>query len=485
MSLSRRDFLKASASGIFLGPAAGMLAQSRSSRDNPKKKNVVFIVVDDLNTTLRCYGHPLVQTPHIDALAQLGVRFENACCNYAVCNPSRSSFLTGLRPDSTGIFDNKTPFNSMLSGRTTLPRLFRENGYYTKRLGKVFHGSGDYEDGLAWDEKGDPAGTSRGKQGTGRNMTDGALSWCRWLAADGDDEDQSDGNIAAQAVNFLKAKHNQPFFLALGFHKPHDPFIAPARYFALYPLEDCAPPKIPQGWEPLDCLSLPCGTKAIFDKFDDQDKREFLRAYYACTTFMDAQIGKVVQALRNNNLMDDTLIMIFGDHGYHLGEHGWWNKVTVFERSHRSALVMVVPRETPAGSTCHEIVEFVDFFPTLVDLCGLSGAPADLEGISFRALLNDPAAPWKEAGYIQVKRESIFGRAVHTQRWRYVEWDQGKRGIELYDHDTDPREYFNLADNPDYTGQLEYLKNLLHSGQNRLREPKSASDDNPMRGKRV
>ena len=483
MLLSRRDFLKAS--GIFLGGVSAVLGQSRSSRDSPRQKNVVFIVIDDLNTTLGCYGHRLVQTPHMDALAQTGVRFENACCNFAVCNPSRSSFLTGLRPDSTGIFDNKTPFNSMLSGRTTLPRLFRENGYYTKRLGKVFHGSGDHEDELAWDEKGNPGGTSQGKQGIGRNMTDGALNWCRWLAADGDDEDQSDGRIAAKAVDFLEGKHNQPFFLALGFHKPHDPFIAPARYFDLYPLEDCDPPEIPEGWEPLDCLSLPCGTKAIFEKFDNQDTREFLRSYYACTTFVDAQIGKVVQGLQDNNLMADTIIMVFGDHGYHLGEHGWWNKVTVFERSHRSPLIMVVPGETPAGQTCHEIVEFVDFFPTLADLCGLTGAPEDLEGISFQALLNDPATPWKEAGYIQVKRGSIFGRAVHTQRWRYVEWDQGRRGIELYDHDTDPCEYFNLADYPEYADRIEYLKNLLHTGQNRFREPQGASDDNPSRRTRV
>jgi len=146
---------------------------------------------------------------------------------------------------------------------------------------------------------------------------------------------------------------------------------------------------------------------------------------------------------------------------------------------------MVVPGETPVGQTCHEIVEFVDFFPTLADLCGLAGAPEDLEGISFRALLNDPATPWKEAGYIQVKRGSIFGRAVHTQRWRYVEWDQGRRGTELYDHDTDPCEYFNLADYPEYAGQIEYLKNLLHTGQNRFRESQDTSDDNPSRRTRV
>jgi len=419
----------------------------------------------------------------MDSLAQMGVRFENACCNYAVCNPSRSSLLTGLRPDSTGIFDNKTPYCSMLADRISLPRLFRDNGYYTKRLGKVFNGSKDQEDPLAWDERGNPGGTSLGKKGVGRNMTDGALNWCRWLAAEGDDEDQSDGNLAKEAVQFLERKHYQPFFLALGFHKPHDPFIAPARYFDLYPLEVCDPPEIPEGWEPLDCLAIPCGTKAIFDRFDDQERREFLRSYYACTTFVDVQIGKVIQAVQDNNLAEDTIIMVFGDHGYHLGEHEWWNKVTVFERSHRCLLIMVVPGETPEGETCYEVVEFVDFYPTLADLCGLTGTPEDLEGISFRALLSDPALPWKEAGYIQVKRGDIFGRAVHTQRWRYVEWDEGRRGIELYDHEIDPSEYFNLAGNPEYADQIAYLKDLLHNGQNRLRQVESTPVDSSSEGR--
>jgi len=434
------------------------------------QKNVVFITIEDINTDVGCYGHPLVQTPYMDSLAATGMRFGNAGCNYAVCNPSRSSFLTGLRPDTTGIFDNVVPYMDNLADRVSLPQLFRNNGYYTKRLGKIFNGGGDQEDPLAWDEASSPGGTSLGQTGEGRNLTDGVLDWCRWLAANGDDEDQSDGNIAKEAVEFLNQSHSVPFFLGLGFHKPHDPFSAPASYFDLYPLEDCDPPVVPGGWEPFNCLSVPCGTMAIFDLFDDQDKREFLRARYACTTFVDAQVGKVIQALEDNQLIDDTIIILFGDHGYHHGDHRWWNKVTVFDRSHRAPFIVVAPdSEAPAGSVTNEIIEYVDIYPTLAEMCKLEDVPDDLEGISFSPLLDNPNLPWKEAGYIQVRRGSIFGRAIHTQRWRYVEWEDGLQGRELYDHQTDPEEYINLAEEPEYADEILYLQDLLYTGHNQIR----------------
>ena len=440
-----------------------------------ESKNVVFIVIDDLNDTVGSYGHPVVQTPNMDALADRGMRFENALCNYAVCNPSRSSFLTGLRPDTTGIFGNRDyeEYADHLSHRVSLPRLFRNNGYYTKNLGKIFHTtSPEDQDVLAWDEINDYGATSLGNTGVGRNLTDGSLAWCRWLAANGDDEDQGDGRIAQQAVTFLNQSHDKPFFLAVGFHKPHDPFNAPASYFDLYPLEDCDPPVVPEEWEPLGRLNIPYSSMDDFAAFDDNDKREFLRAYYACTTFVDVQVGKVIQALEDNQLMDDTIIILFGDHGYHLGEHHHWNKVTVFGKCHRAPFMVVAPdAQAPAGSVTSEIIEFVDIYPTLADMCRLKNVPSDLEGISFQPLLDDPDMPWKEAGFIQVRRSDGMGRAVKNERWRYVEWEDAGQSRELYDTYTDPIEYVNLAGNPAYADVTLYLQELLHNGHNRFRVP--------------
>ena len=230
--------------------------------------NVVFIVVDDLNTTLGCYDHPLVQTPNVDRLAGEGILFRNAYCNFSVCNPSRSSFLTGLRSETLGILDNRTPLQSVLDGRITMPNLFRRNGYYTVSIGKVFNGRNELNDPDAWNEIYSFKTTELGEQGEGRNLTNGKLKWCRWLAAEGSDEDQQDGQTTKQAIDFLKGEHEQPFFLAVGMAKPHDPFNAPKKYFDLYPIEECVPPELPDNWDPPYPHTLP-GETETFNKFTD------------------------------------------------------------------------------------------------------------------------------------------------------------------------------------------------------------------------
>ncbi len=436
-----------------------------------KSKNVLFIIIDDLNDTLGCYGHPVVLTPNIDDLAGRGLRFENALCNYPVCNPSRSSFLSGLRPDTTTILGNSGPENqyaNVLGHRVSLPRLFRNNGYYTKSLGKIFHTTNPHDqDALAWDEINDYGATALGGTGEERNMTDGALGWCKWRKAGGGDEDQGDGIIAREAVSFLNQTHDKPFFLAVGFHKPHDPFIAPAPYFDLYPLANCTPPTVPSGWA-AESNNIPQSSRDIFLAFDDNDKREFLRSYYACTTFVDTQVGKVIQALDNNGLAEDTIIFLLGDHGYHLGEHEHWNKVTVFGKCHGAPFMVVAPdAEADEGLVTSEIIEFVDIYPTLAEMCKLKDVPSDLEGISFQPLLDDPTQPWKEAGFIQVSRNG--GHAIQTERWRYTEWTDGFR--ELYDHQADPIEYNNLIDDPQYADVILYLQELFQNGQNRFKTP--------------
>lgn len=425
-----------------------------------QKPNVLFIVVDDLNNSTGCYGHSVVKSPGIDRLASRGIRFDRAYCQFTICNPSRTSFLTGLRPDTTGILNNTTPFRSKLPDAVTLPQLFRKNGYFTARVGKVFHSAKNMDDPQAWDVKSDPKGAPLGKKGQGRNLTGDRVRWCRWLAAEGDDEDQPDGQVAAEAIHLLEQHRHNPFFLAVGFHKPHDPFIAPKRYFDLYPLERLKPPKDPPDRSAELGQAIASGWKAEFDRFTDREHREFMRAYYAGISFMDAQLGKITAAMDRLELWQNTIVVFFGDHGYHLGERGWWNKNTVFELSARAPLIVVTPKIKTTARGCSAIVEFVDIYPTLADSCGLS-PPANLEGTSFKPLLDDPELPWKKTAFTQVQRVRIAGRSVRTEHWRYTEWDQGKQGTELYNHDNDPGEYYNLAGDPQYTETVAELRKLL------------------------
>lgn len=430
---------------------------------DPPRPNVLFIAIDDLRTELGCYGADHVRTPNIDRLAAQGMRFDRAYVQAAFCNPSRVSFLTGLRPDNTRVLGNRTWFRDNLPDAVTLPQLFKQNGYYTLRLGKIFHGAESMEDPQAWHEAIYPKVTERGLRGEGRNLTDGKVKWCRWKAAEGDDLDQPDGQIAQLAVDFLKKRHEQPFFLAVGFHKPHDPFIAPARYFDGYPLDSLRLHRDPPDRSPDVTLAIPGTWKTPFDEFTDQERREFLRAYYACTTFVDAQVGKVLRALDESGARDNTVVILISDHGYHLGERGWWNKNTLFELTARTPMIIYAPQMRAKGQSCRRLVEFVDIYPTLTDLCGVT-SPANLAGRSAAPLLDDPDQPWKQAAYMQLVRGAAEGRTVRTERWRYTEWDQGRQGIELYDHDDDPGEYHNLANDPQHAATVIKLRKLLREG---------------------
>jgi len=378
----------------------------------------------------------------------------------AFCNPSRVSFLTGLRPSQTGILDNRTHFRERLPDVVTLPELFRRSGYLTVRLGKIFHGAEDMEDPRAWDVARYPKGTSVGRRGEGRNLTEGRVRWCRWLAAEGTDEDQPDGQIARHAVEFLEEEHDEPFFLAVGFHKPHDPFVAPRRYFEPYPLDEIEVHRDPSGRGPDVPYAIPRGWSREFAKFTDRERRELLRAYWAGTTFMDAQLGKVLDALDRSAHADDTVVFVLSDHGYHLGERGWWNKNTLFELTARTPLIVRTPGMEAAGRRCERLVEFVDIYPTLVELAGLE-APAGLAGRSFVPLLEDPAREWKDAAYTELRRGAVHGRSVRTARWRYTEWDGGEAGVELYDHASDPGEWTNLADRPEHQSTVRELQERL------------------------
>lgn len=434
--------------------------------------SVLFIVMDDLRTELGCYGAEGVITPNIDRLAKAGVLFKNAYAQYPVCNPSRASLLSGLRPAETGIVTNQLPFRRAMPDIRSLPQFFRNNGYFTAGIGKIFHLGEDNKEGkpvkfrdpLSWDffYDGMEDATKLGKTGEGRNLTNGKLPWCAWLAAEGDDEDQPDGLNAKVAVDMLEKHHGEPFFIGLGFHKPHDPFIAPKKYFDMYPPGSTKLASEPEDRSKQVRHAIPNHTD--FAAFNDVERREFKRAYHACTTFADAQLGKVLDAMDRLKLWDNTIVILIGDHGYHLGEHEWWNKVTVYELGARAPMMVWVPGAKGLGKPTDALVEFVDFYPTLLDYAGLV-APHKLSGSSFRSIMDDPGLPGKDAAYTQVNRPGSTGLSVRTERWRYTEWGKdGKDGIELYDHASDNGEYHNLSDAREHAELRSKLSGLLEKG---------------------
>jgi arylsulfatase A-like enzyme len=433
--------------------------------------NILLIVIDDLRTELGCYGVGEVLSPNIDRLARKGMLFHNAYAQYPVCNPSRSSFLSGLRPDETGILSNDMPFRRLHPDLVALPQLFRQNGYYTAGLGKIFHRSVDqpgkpvlFEDPQSWDYfyDGSKDATELGRRGEGRNLTEGRLRWCQWLAAEGDDQDQADGLAARTAVRILEENRDKPFFIGLGIHKPHDPFVAPKQYFERYPEGETKLAVEPEDRSPRVPLAIP--NDRDFARFTDKERREFKRAYQACVSFADAQVGKVFDTLDRLELWENTIVILMGDHGYHLGEHDWWNKVTVFELCSRAPMMVWVPKAKGMGRDTRAIMEFIDLYPTLVDYAGLD-APHRLSGESLRPVLDNPALAGKPAAYTQVTRGDKMGRSVRTARWRYTEWGpNGELGIELYDHDQDPGEYHNLSGSPPNAELCGELKILLSKG---------------------
>lgn len=437
--------------------------------------NVLFVVADDLRDTLGCYGNKSVKTPNIDRLAARGVRFERAYVQYPVCNPSRSSFLTGLRPDQTGVTDNSTLLRSKLPDVVTLPQLFRQHGYYAAAFGKIFHLGGGSDTAArhrwmdlpkSWDESHAFEATPTGKIIEGRNLTDGKLRWCQWGMTAGTDDDQPDGQNARAAIALMEKLGEKPWFIGLGFHKPHDPFVAPKKYFDLYPPDSIRLYRDPNEMTPAPPLAVGFGEFGeAFRKFTDTERTEFQRAYYSGVSFIDAQLGRVLAALDRLKLTDRTLIVFIGDHGYHLGEREWWNKNTLFERSTRTPLIIAVPGKKPGIAT--GIVEFVDIYPTIAELCGVK-PPNDLAGQSLRPLIDDLSLPGKTAALTIVTRGVHRGDSIRTERWRYTEWSDGTQ--ELYDHSSDSEETHNVAQaNPEQAKSLSELLHAMTMGQYQAR----------------
>lgn len=435
-----------------------------------QRYNVLFIISDDLNNCLGCYGHNLVRSPNIDGLAKSGVVFDRAYCQFPLCNPSRASLLTGMRPDSSQVYDNTLHFRKNHPDVVTLPQLFRKHGYWVARVGKLYHygvptqiGTDGLDDKPSWDQVVNPIGRDRREESKIFSLVPGQFGGVlSWLAAEGTDEEQTDGIGATEAIKLLEKNRDRPFFLAVGFYRPHTPYVAPKKYFDLYPLEKISLPVVPADHRKKGPAAAFASSRPEQDKMSDDLRKQAIQAYFASITFMDAQVGRVVDALDRLGLRERTIIVFTSDHGYHLGEHGLWQKMSLFENSARVPLIIVAPGAKGSGKRCPRPVELVDLYPTLADLCGLP-LPGHLDGRSLRTLLDEPQGKWDKAAYTQVTRGKAMGRTVRTERYRYTEWNEGKAGVQLFDYEKDPTELTNLAGRPDYAEVEKQLRELLRN----------------------
>ena len=444
------------------------------------KPNILFIAIDDLAPVLRCYGNLIAKTPHIDRLAASGVRFDRAYNQLPLCNPTRASVMTGLRPDTIKVYDLDRHFRDEVPKAITLSQTFMRNGWWAGRVGKIYHynvpasiGTDGFDDPPSWQETVNPKGRDKADEALIFNAEphrkiSAALSW---LAADGADEEQTDGMIATEAIKMMQAKRGQPFFLGVGFFRPHTPYVAPRKYFEMYPLKDMRLPYAPKGdRDDIPTAAFAHNCPVPHYGLDQLTLRKALQAYYATISFVDAQVGRLMAALDRLGLVDNTIVVLWSDHGYHLGEHnGIWQKRTLFEQASRTPLIIRAPGARGNGTACTRIVEFVDIYPTLTDLAGLK-PPKGLEGRSLRPLLDNPLAKWDGHAITQVLRPAdqrlakpVMGRSIRTGRWRYTDWAEGNSGVELYDHANDPMEFNNLALEPDPEARfvMQQLRKLL------------------------
>lgn len=432
------------------------------------KPNVLFIMSDDLRPELSCYGNRQVKTPNIDALAKAGVRFERAYVQYPLCNPSRASLLTGRYPTTTGVLDNVTWFGAQHPDIVSLPKWFKQHGYVALRCGKIFHGGID--DTEAWTEGGEErkfkGGTNTRHKGQVASNSD------RIVVLDEDGEAKhSDTKTRIAAIDYLERYKDKRFFLACGFTKPHSPPTAPKRFFDMYdsakiplPPDFQARPAAPAGFP---AASVPTRNSDLFIERDatPDAAREVIRAYHASLTWVDDNVGQVLAALDRLKLRENTIILFWGDHGYHLGEKGKWSKHnSLFDIGTRVPLIIAAPGAKGNGTSCARIVETIDLYPTLAELCGLPKQD-DLQGDSLVLLLQDPSAAWNKPAFSVAKLpNNILGKTVRAERWRYAEWGEGGRdGAMLIDEQNDPHELKNVASDPANAEVVREMKAMLRA----------------------
>ncbi|MEM9283762.1 MAG: sulfatase [Verrucomicrobiota bacterium] len=447
-----------------------VLATSLIAEDRP---NVLFIICDDLNCDLGTYDHPMVQSPNIDALAQRGVQFDNAHCQFALCGPSRASFMTSLYPDQTMILSNSIYLRQTLPNVISMSQHFREHHYFATRIGKIYHygvprniGTGGHDDPHSWDHTINPIGRDKFEEAKVITLSPGRYGGTlSWLAADGTDEEQTDGIIVTEAIERLQwhAEQEDAFYLAVGLFRPHTPYVAPKKYFDLYPLDEIVIPEVPENYaETIPAAALKSVTlKKEKTELTPELAREVIQSYYASITFADAQIGRLLDALEETGLVENTIVLFTSDHGYHMGEHGQYQKTTLYENATRVPLIISAPGQKLRDHRTSAPVEMTDFYPTLAELAGLP-VPTHVEGVSLVSALNDPAARPREGALTQLTVRSK-GYSLKTERYRITEWQEpdGSQSVELYDHKSDSDEMKNLAGQPETASQQQLLLERL------------------------
>lgn len=440
--------------------------------------NVLFIISDDLTATaLSCYGNQVCQTPNIDRIAAKGTRFTHAYCQATYCGPSRASFMSGYYPHATKAFGYVSP-RSYIGEKPTWAQLFKNNGYYSARVSKIYHmgvpgdiekGNDGTDDPASWTERFNSQGPEWAAPGEGEtleNNPDGkkpAVGGNTFVVveADGDDLVHSDGKTARKAVELIQQHKDEPFFLGIGFVRPHVPFVAPRTYFPPHKpySKHVLPEKVPGDWDDIPKLGINYKTSKGM-QMDIRRQKKAVGGYLASVAYMDRQVGKVLDALEQAGIADRTIVIFTSDHGYHLGEHDFWAKVSLHEESAAVPLIISVPGKSPA--VCNSLAELLDLYPTISSLCGLQ-VPAGIQGKNLAPLLDDPTLSVREAAFsVDPRNKGNRGFLLRDDRWAYIQYrEDASGGIELFDMEKDPKQYTNLAEKPGYEKVVAQFKQRM------------------------
>ena len=452
-----------------------LLAIILFSCTSKKDYNVLFIISDDLTATaVSSYGNKVCKTPNIDKLASEGVRYTKAYCQYPVCGPSRASFMSGYYPHATTTFGYVSGRENIGDGRNTWSQLFKENGYFTARVSKIFHmgiskdivnGSDGQDDPASWNEKYNSKGPEWQTEGEAelvQGNPDGKIkrkhgNVMQIVKAEGDDLIHSDGKTAKKACELIRKHKDEKFFLAVGLIRPHVPFIAPKSYFDPYPFAKIILPKKVEGdWDDIPKRGINYVT-SVNGKMSIEQQQKAVAAYYASVSFMDEQVGKVLKTLKEEGLEDNTIVIFTSDHGFHLGEHDFWMKVSLHEESARVPLIIKVPGKKPA--VCNSFVELIDMYPTVAELAGLNYSE-HIQGKSLVKTLDNPKQEVRDMAFSVSQGGRTF--LLRTVKWAYIQYDEdAKSGIELFNMESDPKQYTNLAYNPEYSEIVDEFQQKL------------------------
>ena len=452
----------------------GFIVTPSSAQDAAVKEryNVLFIISDDLTlNALSCYGNRVCRTPNIDRLAARGTRFTRAYCQGTYCGPSRASFMSGYYPHATGMLGYKSP-RSLIGDRPMWAEHFKNNSYYTARVSKIFHmgvpigiekGTDGSDDPACWTERFNSQGPEWKAPGDGETLEgnpDGKKPVVGGntfvvVEADGDDLVHSDGRTAAKAVELIEKHKNELFWLGVGFVRPHVPFVAPRPYYEpfLPYSKHQLPPKLEGDWDDIPKAGINYKTSRNM-KMDIRRQKKAVGGYYASVAYMDAQVGKVMNALKKAGLEDKTIVIFTSDHGYHLGEHDFWAKVSLRDESSMVPLIISVPGKRPG--VCHSFTELIDLYPTIASLCGLE-IPAQLQGKDISPMLDDPTYEVRDTAFSV--NGTWRGFLLRDDKWAYIQHaEDASKGIELFDMKADPKQYINLAKKPEYMPVVEAFK---------------------------